>query len=106
MSFFDSIPQPPPPPPEPVRRPRPAWMQPDAVIPGVVPAEVLLIRTEQVAVTVGSVRAYPNGFEFTVHVRVRGEDEAGPDWHDPLTAVGGGSKSPARSCGWASCTPM
>ena len=83
MSFFDSIPQPPPPP-EPVRRARPAWMQPDEVIPGSVPGEVMLIRTGQVAVTIGSVRAYPNGFEFTAHVRVRGEDENEPVWHDPF----------------------
>jgi hypothetical protein len=75
MTFFDSIP-PPPPPPEPVRRRRPAWMRPEAVIPGSVPGEVILIRTEQVAVAVGSVRAYPNGFEFTVHVRLRREDES------------------------------
>ena len=66
MSFFDSIPQPPPPP-EPVRRARPAWMQPDEVIPGSVPGEVILIRTGQVAVAIGSIRAYPNGFEFTTH---------------------------------------
>ena len=59
-------------------------MQPDAVIPGSVPAEVLLIRTEQVAVAVGAVRAYPNGFEFTVRLRVRGEDETEPGWHDPF----------------------
>jgi hypothetical protein len=76
MSFFDSVPQPPPPP-EPVRRSRPAWMRSDAVIPGSVRGEVVLIRTEQVAVAVGSVRAYPNGFEFTVHVRLRHEDETG-----------------------------
>ena len=74
MSFFDSIPQPPPPP-EPLRRPRPAWMQPDEVIPGSVPGELMLIRTGQVAVAIGSIRAYPNGFEFTAHVRMRGEDE-------------------------------
>jgi hypothetical protein len=87
MSFFDSIPQPPPPP-EPVRRPRPVWMHPDAVIPGSVPAELVLIRTEHVAVAVGSVRAYPNGFDFTLHVRVRGEDETEPGWHDPLDRHG------------------
>jgi hypothetical protein len=73
MSFFESIPQPPP---EPRQRPRrPAWMRSDTVIPGSVPAEVVLIRTEQVAVAVGSVRAYPNGFEFTFHGRVRRQDE-------------------------------
>jgi hypothetical protein len=75
MSFFESIPQPPPPaPPAPERRP--AWVRPDTVIPGAVPAEVMLIRTGEVAVAVGSVRAYPNGFEFTVHVRGRHADDA------------------------------
>jgi len=34
-------------------------------------------RTEQVAVAVGSVRAYPNGFGFTLHTRQRREDETG-----------------------------
>jgi hypothetical protein len=63
MGFFESIPQPPPP--EPVRRHRPRWMRPDAVIPGLVPAELVLVRTEQVAVAVGGVRAYPNGFELS-----------------------------------------
>jgi hypothetical protein len=91
MSFFDSIPQPPPP--EPVRRPRQAWMQPDEVIPGTVPAEVLLIRAERVAVAIGSVRAYPNGFEFTVHVRVR-EDETEPVRHDPFDRHGWGLQAP------------
>jgi hypothetical protein len=74
MSFFESIPQPPPS--EPVRHRRPAWMRSDAVVPASVPASVVLIRTEQVAVAVGSVRAYPNGFEFTVHIRLRGEAES------------------------------
>ena len=81
MSFFDSIPQPPPP--EPVRELRPAWARSDAVIPGSVPAEVMLIRTEQVAVAIGSVRAYPNGFEFTLQTRLRREDESGPGAADP-----------------------
>ena len=62
--------------PEPVRRHRrPAWMRPDALIPGPVPAEVVLIRTEQVAAAIGSVRAYLNGFEFTLHTRQHSEDE-------------------------------
>lgn len=87
MSFFDSIPQPPAPP-EPVRRPRPAWEKPDAVIPGSVPGELMLIRTGQAAVAVGSIRAYPNGFEFTAHVRVRAKDEDEPVWHDPFDRHG------------------
>ena len=83
MSFFESIPQPPPP--EPVWQRRPDWMRSDAVIPAPVPAAVVLIRAERVAVAVGSVRADPNGFEFTVHIRLRLEDEAGwPGNSDPF----------------------
>ena len=63
-------------------------MRSDAVIPGSVPAEVMLIRTEQVAVAIGSVRGYPNGFEFTVHTRLRHEDETGPGAADPLEQHG------------------
>ena len=87
MSFFDSIPLPPAPP-EPVRRRRPVWMRSDVVIPGSVPAEVVLIHTGQVAVAIGSVRAYPNGFEFTLHTRLRGEDESGPGRGNPLERHG------------------
>jgi hypothetical protein len=62
-------------------------MRPDTVVPGSVPAELLLVRTDQVAVAVGSVCAYPNGFEFTIHARLRRVDrEIGPagdpfSWH-------------------------
>jgi hypothetical protein len=76
MSFFESIP--PPPPPEPVRSQTPAWMRSDEVLPGAVPGEMLLVRTDRAAVAFGSVRAYPNGFEFTLHVRTRDADEFGP----------------------------
>ena len=48
MGFFESIRQTPPP--EPVRSRRPAWMRSDAVIPGLVPAEVMLVRTDEVAI--------------------------------------------------------
>ena len=80
MSFFDSIP----PPPEPVRRRGLPWTPPDTVIPGSVPADVMLIRTEQVAVAVGSVRAYPAGFEFALHTRLRHKDETRHGGADPL----------------------
>ena len=82
MSFFESIPERPPPPPE--GSGRPAWLRPDAVIPGSAPAGLLLVRTDEVAVAVGNARAYPNGFQFAVHVRLRQEEflwGAGPfDW--------------------------
>src|SRR5215470_17655568 len=47
----------------------------------------MLIRTEQVAVAIGSVQAYPNGFEFILHTRLRREDEAGYG-ADPLELHG------------------
>jgi hypothetical protein len=47
------------------------------VIPGSVPGELLLVRTVDVAVAIGSIRAYPSGFEFTVHVRTRGNATSG-----------------------------
>jgi hypothetical protein len=87
MSFFDSIPQPPPEPRQRLRRP--AWERPGTVIPGSVPAELILARTDEVAVAVGSVRAYPNGFEFTVHVRARRADDAVGDF-DPFERLGYG----------------
>ena len=75
MSFFDSFPVPERHHAE--RAPRRPWERPDTVIPGSVPGERVLIRTDQVAVAIGSVRAYPNGFEFTVHIRWRHSGEAG-----------------------------
>jgi hypothetical protein len=43
------------------------------VICGSAQADLLLIGTDKVAVAVSSVRAHPNGFEFTVHARLRPE---------------------------------
>lgn len=60
-------------------------MRPDGVIPGSVPAGLLLIRTAKVAVAVGGVRAYPNGFEFAVHARLRHDNlQWGTGPLDPL----------------------
>jgi len=44
------------------------------MIPGWSPAGLTLIRTDDVAVAVGGLRGYPNGFEFTVHVRLRQQE--------------------------------
>jgi hypothetical protein len=71
-------------------------MRQDTVIPGSVPGEVVLVRTGQVAVAIGGIRAYPNGFEFVVHVRLRRAEEpvrrgADPfDWH----RAGHGARTP------------
>lgn len=80
MTFFGSIPRPPA---QGAPQPRPAWAPPEGTLPGSVPGEVLLIRTDAVAVSIGAINAYPNGFEFTTHVRTRptGGDE---DYHDPF----------------------
>jgi hypothetical protein len=59
-------------------------MRPDTVIPGSVPGEPVLIRAEQVAVAIGSIRSYPNGFEFTVHTRLRHVDQAVHPSADPF----------------------
>ena len=76
MGFFESIPQPPAP--ERVQRRRPVLLRSDAVIPGLVPAEVVIVRTGQLAVAIGGIHAYPNGFEFTVHARLRHADAPEP----------------------------
>jgi hypothetical protein len=63
--------EPPPPPPE-AEDPRPAWSGPPVdVVAGVVPVELLLARTEQRAIGLTGIRAYPNGFAFTLGVRLR-----------------------------------
>lgn len=74
MAFFDD--EPPFPEPElPTRRTRERWERPDFTLPGTVPGHLLLLRTDTVAVSVGNFRAYPNGFEFTLHTRERPTEE-------------------------------
>jgi hypothetical protein len=93
MSFFDSLPALAATPPRRARRP--AWARSDAVIPGAVAGEVIVARTEQAAVAAGSIRAYPNGFEFMVHIRLRYEDDTSGEWAmDPFIRHGRGSREP------------
>ena len=84
--FFEPLP----PPPEPIvpgfRRYRlPPWIgAPQATLPGVVAMELVLARTEAVAVCVSRLAAYPTGFEFDV-VTMTAPDQAGLDpmlFHD------------------------
>jgi hypothetical protein len=51
-------------------------------MPTAVPGGLLLLRTENVAVSIGGIYAYPNGFEFYVHVRMRNDGQA--VWGDPF----------------------
>jgi hypothetical protein len=78
MSFFESFPTRAPVPP--ARRRRLDWQRSDAVIPGSAPGQVIVARNDEAAVAVGSLRAYPNGFEFTVLIRQRRDDRAEDRW--------------------------
>ena len=53
--------------------PQPVWMgRPEDMIPGVVPVELVIGRSETTAVLLTGVRAYPTGLAMTLGVRVRG----------------------------------
>jgi hypothetical protein len=72
MSFFDDTPERGHP-----RFDRPGetdWTRPAGVIPGVAPAGLFLIRTDEAVVAVSNALVYPNGFEFAVHARLHRED--------------------------------
>jgi hypothetical protein len=67
MSFFD----PPPRPPEPPSRPAPNmwWRRPDWEVGEPVPADVMLVRTDAVAVAVRNVAAFSTGVSFVLAIR-------------------------------------
>ena len=72
MSFFEPLP----PAPsfyEPVAVDRqPVWVGPPAnVLPGVVPVELVIARTDETAVAFTGIRAYPTGFGFTLSLHLR-----------------------------------
>ena len=81
MSFFE----PPPPPPDPPQAaaPTPEWVgPPENVLPASFPLDLVLVRTDELALFVHSGRAYPHGFEFTVGLRTRKAREQRRD--DPM----------------------
>lgn len=50
----------------------PAWVGPPLdVLPGVVPVELVIARSDQTVVAVTGMRAYPMGFGFTLSLRLR-----------------------------------
>lgn len=73
MGFFD-LPSRSAPEPEPPERPRPIWEQPDAVIPGVLPDVLMLAHTDDAAIAVTVLRAYPTGLAFTLSAVLRRRD--------------------------------
>jgi hypothetical protein len=73
--FFD-VPAPPEPPPEPRYR-LPPWLGPPrGELPGVVPFELVLARTERVAVCLAALRAYSTGFLVDLVTLSAEDDEA------------------------------
>lgn len=53
--------------------PQPVWMNaPEDVLPGVVPIELVLGRSESTVVMLTGVRAFPTGLQMNLAVRVRG----------------------------------
>jgi hypothetical protein len=46
------------------------WPCPN-IVPGMAPVAAVLARTEQTVVAVTGIRAYPAGFGFTLHLRLR-----------------------------------
>ncbi|WP_051970717.1 hypothetical protein [Kitasatospora azatica] len=85
MDFFDSIPRPEEPA-GPERPKPPVWMRPDDVMPVSLPLTRMLLRSPKVAVFTDGLRAYPEGFEFTVQIRwapgVARDRRSGPfGWH-------------------------
>jgi hypothetical protein len=61
----------------------PAWLRPpEATVPGIVPVELLLARTDTDAVLVTHLRAYPTGLEFVLTARPH-PDQLQQRLHDP-----------------------
>lgn len=53
--------------------PQPPWLNPpEDVLPGVVPLELILARSQSTAVLLIGIRAFPTGLSMTLGVRVRG----------------------------------
>lgn len=78
MAFFEPLP--PPPRLEPHRQPE--WLGPaDNVLGAGVPLTAVLARTDDLAIVVDHVTAYPNGFELHIQMRLREVDEQA----DPFT---------------------
>jgi hypothetical protein len=79
MAFFELPPRPEPP--EEPPQPAPVWIGPgDNVLGSAVELDLVLARTESVAVAVSELTSYPAGFEFTLTVRLRDPRHA-RFWH-------------------------
>lgn len=71
--------------------PQEAWrsrQRPDNELPAAVGLDVVLVRTDEVAVFISSLRAYRTGVDFTLEIRVRNADVEGHA-HDLLASLYG-----------------
>jgi hypothetical protein len=75
------------------------------VIPGTAATQLSLIATDEVAVAISGVRAYPNGFEFTIHALGRREDFPWGVSRPTRSETRGQGRLLKRPSGSASCTP-
>lgn len=79
--FFEP---PPPPPPEPELHRQPDWFgPPEGTLPGVIPLELVLARSDRAAVCITRLEGYPTGFAFELLVMMARRDGA-DDLLDPL----------------------
>jgi hypothetical protein len=69
VGFFDRYLTPPPRPPG--RRHHHEWAKPESALPATLVVDLMLARTDDVAVAVPVLRVYPNGFELYLAVRLR-----------------------------------
>jgi len=77
--FFEPL-APPPPPSEPPR-PKP-WEQPDDIVGREVPLEVVIARSQTIAIIINRLTAYPNGFAFNLSLRAKpGHEMASDGFH-------------------------
>src|SRR4029450_8197558 len=65
------------------------------MVPGIVPVELVVARTDTQAVLVTDLRAYPTGLEFSLTGRPR-PDRSGPPRAAPPTGPPGPGVQPAR----------
>jgi hypothetical protein len=72
MSFFEPPARPPAGVARAVAVSPPAWLgPPHNVLPGIAPVQLIIARTDQTVVAVAGIQAYPAGFSFTLHLRLR-----------------------------------
>lgn len=77
MDFFASLPQEPRVRPA-AREPSPVWVRPSFnVLPAAIPGNSLLIHRPTVAVSLDSLRVFPDALTFAVHVQYRGGRDPG-----------------------------